>query len=214
MDFEGVSIERVYHDCIKIKSDKVIYIDPFEVPIDSEKADLILLTHEHFDHCSPADISKVSTNQTIVLTVPDSQSKISNIDLKEVVLIEPGKKVKVLGMLIEAVPAYNIDKWRSPGIPYHPKDNEMVGYVINIGGKRIYHAGDTDKIPEMAELENIDVALLPVSGKYVMTAVEAAEACALIKPRLAIPMHYGAIVGTSADAEIFKQRASCDVRII
>ena len=112
------------------------------------------------------------------------------------------------------MPAYNTDKWRSPGVPFHPKENAMIGFVLSIDGKRIYHAGDTDLIAEMNNLKNIDIALLPVSGTYVMTALEAVEACKLIHPKLAIPMHYGAIVGTESDARTFKERAPCRVEII
>jgi len=214
MDYEGISIERLIHDCFRIKSDKVIYIDPFQLGNDEEKADFILITHEHFDHCSPGDISRVSTPETIVIATPDCQSKISGIDVKKVLLVEPGKKLEVLGIQIEAVPAYNTNKFRSPGIPFHPKETLMVGYVFTLSGKRFYHSGDTDLIPEMENLGEIDVALLPVSGTYVMTSMEAVQAVEKIKPKLAIPMHYGTIVGTSGDAESFKQRASCRVEII
>jgi len=214
MEYEGLSIERINHDCFKIKGSKVVYIDPFQVGNVDDKADLVLITHEHYDHCSPSDVERVSDENTVIVTVADCQSKLSGLDIRHIALAEPGKKIKIEGMLIEAVPAYNINKFRSPGVPYHPKENQMVGYILTLDGKRIYHAGDTDAIPEMEGFENIDVALLPVSGTYVMTAMEAAEACNKIKPKLAIPMHYGAIVGTSGDAMTFKQRASCRVEII
>jgi L-ascorbate metabolism protein UlaG (beta-lactamase superfamily) len=118
------------------------------------------------------------------------------------------------GVVIEAVAAYNTSKFRSPGKPFHPQADGKVGFVIGLGGIRIYHAGDTDEIPEMAKVAGVDVALLPVSGTYVMTAAEAVKACNAIRPKLAIPMHYGAIVGTSADAEAFKKGVKCRVEVL
>ena len=214
MDYEGIAIERLHHDCFKIKGSKTVYFDPYQINKDEHKADVILITHEHFDHCSPEDIEKVSNANTIIITVADCQSKLSCLNIRNVTLVEPGDKVELLGLVVEAVPAYNTDKWRSPGIPFHPKENAMIGFVLSIDGKRIYHAGDTDLIAEMNNLKNIDVALLPVSGTYVMTALEAVEACKLIHPKLAIPMHYGSIVGTESDARTFKERAPCRVEII
>ncbi|MBU0637058.1 MBL fold metallo-hydrolase [Patescibacteria group bacterium] len=208
MNYEGIIIERNCHSSFKIKGSKIVYIDPYQVSEVTDKADLVLITHEHFDHCSPRDIEKLSDENTIVVTVPDCQSKLSGLKVKNVTLVAPGDKLELLGLMLEVVPAYNTNK------TFHPKENLWVGFVLTIDGKRIYHAGDTDLIPEMKELQNIDVALLPVSGTYVMTSMEAAEACKLINPRLAIPMHYGSIIGTNGDAETFKQRAHCNVEII
>jgi len=208
MDYEGISVERIYHDCFKIKGSRIVYIDPYQVGDVDEKADLVLITHEHYDHCSPRDVERVSDENTIIITVADCQSKLSGLGVRNITLVEPGDKVELLGLAIEAVPAYNTNK------SFHTKEYNWIGFILTMDGKRIYHAGDTDKIPEMESFENIDVALLPVSGTYVMTAMEAAEACKVIKPKLAIPMHYGAIVGTQGDAETFKQRAPCRVEII
>ncbi|MBU1201150.1 MAG: MBL fold metallo-hydrolase [Nanoarchaeota archaeon] len=214
MNYEGIVITKLAHDGFKIKADKVVYIDPFKLESESEKADLVLITHEHYDHCSIDDVKKVSNQNTIIITVADCQSKLSGLDVKNITLVEPGNKVRLLGLEIEVVPAYNVDKFRSPGIPFHSKENNWVGFIITVNDKRIYHAGDTDKIPEMSDLKDIDVALLPVSGTYVMTATEAAQACKLINPKLAIPMHYGSIVGTTTDAETFKRLAPCRVEIL
>jgi L-ascorbate metabolism protein UlaG (beta-lactamase superfamily) len=122
--------------------------------------------------------------------------------------MQPGKTVTMGNIGVEAVPAYNTNK------RFHPKDNEWVGYVISINSKRIYHSGDTDFIPEMANLHKIDVALMAVSGTYVMTAEEAAKAVDTFKPKLAIPMHYGAIVGSASDAEEFKRLSKVPVEIL
>jgi L-ascorbate metabolism protein UlaG (beta-lactamase superfamily) len=129
-------------------------------------------------------------------------------------VVKPGDRAEVQGVAIEAVSAYNTSKFRSPGKPFHPQGDGKVGFVIGLGGIRIYHAGDTDEIPEMSAVTGVDVALLPVSGTYVMTAAEAVKACNAIRPKLAIPMHYGSIVGAVADAEAFKESVTCHVEIL
>lgn len=191
------------HAGFKIKGEKTVYIDPFKIR-DSEPADIIIITHEHFDHLSPEDLKNIQTGNTVVVTTPDCYSKVSG----NVKTISPGRTLIVDGIKIEAVPAYNVNK------KFHPKANGWIGVVVNINGKRIYHAGDTDDIPEMSGLKNIDIALLPVSGTYVMTAEEAADAANKIMPKIAVPMHYGAIVGTHVDAEKFKKLCRCKVEIL
>jgi L-ascorbate metabolism protein UlaG (beta-lactamase superfamily) len=114
---------------------------------------------------------------------------------------------------IEAVPAYNINKFREPGRVFHPKEDGKLGFVLTIEGVRIYHAGDTDNIPEMKDIRT-DIALLPVSGKYVMTAQEAADAAGVINPKVAIPMHYGGTIGSPKDGETFQKSAKCEVKIL
>ncbi len=189
-------IEWLGHDSFRIKAaGKAIYIDPWKLAR-GEKADLILVTHDHFDHYSKDDIEKVSKAGTEVFVGSGGG------DGKKAM---PGDKFTAKGFSIETVRAYNLNKFRAPGQPFHPKEYNGVGFIMTIEGRRIYHAGDTDFIPEMKELGEIDVAMLPVSGTYVMTADEAAEAARVIKPKLAIPMHYGTIVGSRADAEKFKR---------
>lgn len=199
---QGIDIEWLGHDSFKISyGGKSIYIDPFKVS--SGSADLILVTHEHFDHCDTASINKLSSEGTVVIAPIGCKPKLAGVST-----ISAGDKKTVNGVSIEAAPAYNTNK------PYHPK-GLGVGYVITIGGKRVYHAGDTDRISEMKSLKNIDIALLPVSGTYVMTADEAAAAANEdIKPKAAIPMHYGSIVGSRADAERFKKLCKCEVVIM
>jgi len=197
------NIKWLGHAGFKIKGEKTVYIDPFKIN-DKEPADIIIITHEHFDHLSPEDISKIQTGKTVVVTTPDCYSKVSG----NVKTINPGTSLVVDGIKIEAVPAYNTNK------QFHPKANGWIGVVVAINGKRVYHAGDTDSIPEMASLKNIDIALLPVSGTYVMTAEEAADAANKIMPKVAVPMHYGSIVGSRADAERFKSLCKCKVEIL
>ncbi len=213
LKLNGVDIEWLGHDGFKIMYTKTIYIDPYKIA-PNEPADIILLTHEHYDHCSVEDIKKIVDKDTIIFLVPDCISKISAIKTGKTVLVEPGKKYGVgTNIFIETVPAYNVNKFRSEDIPFHPKDDGKVGYIITIGGKRIYHAGDTDFSNEIiAKLTALDVALVPVSGTYVATAEEAAHAVNIFKPKLAVPMHYGAgVAGTIADAERF--RALCKVPV-
>ncbi|MFH1133355.1 MAG: MBL fold metallo-hydrolase [Nanoarchaeota archaeon] len=206
MIIEGLDITWLGHACFKVKAGKTIYFDPFQLKSD-EPADFILITHDHYDHCSLADIKKVATPKTIIFATPDCQSKLSSLNVRNVTLLEPGKKVAVDGLTIEAVPAYNTNK------RFHPKENGWLGYILTVGGKRIYHAGDTDLIPEMQRIK-ADIALLPVSGTYVMTAEEAAKAADIIKPKVAIPMHCGSIVGTLGDAERFKSLAKANVMVM
>ncbi|MGD2148731.1 MAG: MBL fold metallo-hydrolase, partial [Anaerolineae bacterium] len=132
----------------------------------------------------------------------------------DVMIVEPGDTIRVKGLQVEAVPAYNVNKFRSPGVPYHAREAGHVGFVVTSEGQRIYHAGDTDHIPEMAALKAIDIALLPVSGIYVMTAEEAAQAAAVIRPGIAIPMHLGRGIGSPDSARVFKDRASARVEIL
>jgi len=189
------------HDAFRIEGSKTVFIDPYNIESD-KKADIILVTHDHFDHCSPDDVKKIQQAETIIVTEKDSAKKLSG----DIRTVEPGNHLSIEGVNIEALPAYNIDK------DFHPKANGWLGFVLEMDGYRIYHAGDTDFIPEMKDL-NVDIALLPVSGTYVMTADEAVNAALAIKPALAIPMHYGAIVGGSSDAENFKHKLAGKVSV-
>lgn len=186
----------------------VIYIDPWQLTA-GPMADLILISHEHQDHCSPDDVAKVRGGDTAVVANKTAAAKLDG----AVEVVEPGDEVTVKGLTISAVAAYNINKFRSPGQPFHPQAAGHVGFVFTVGGRRIYFAGDTDHIPEMQDIQ-ADVALLPVSGTYVMTAVEAAAAAATLQPQVAVPMHIGRGIGSMADAETFKQKAPVPVAVL
>ncbi len=209
MKYQNLEIIRLNHAAFKIKNQKIIYIDPFQIRPD-EKADLVFITHEHFDHFSPEDLKKIIDEETLIVAC-----RLCNLSqYQNVKLVRPFENFEVENIKVETLPAYNLNKFKEPGKVFHPKENDGVGYVLEIEGVRIYHAGDTDNIPEMANLKDIDIALLPVSGTYVMTAEEAVAAVKVIKPKLAIPMHYGTIVGTNEDAKKFKESSPFPVEII
>ncbi len=211
-EYGGVKISWLGHDGFKIKNGKTVYVDPYEIK-GGEKADILLISHDHSDHCSPEDVEKIVSENTIIITTAESKRKLAKTKAKEIRISKPGEKITIDGISIETVPAYNVNKFRSPGVPFHPKQNSMLGFIITVNNVRIYHAGDTDSIPEMERFK-VDIACIPVSGTYVMTAEEAAESTKHIKQKLAIPMHYGAIVGDTSDAEKFKRLASCEVQIL
>jgi len=195
-------IKWLGHAGFKIEGDKVIYIDPFQIN-DSEKADIILITHEHYDHCSPEDVENIQKDSTVIITIDSCLEKLSG----NIKTVKPGDEISFENINIKAVPSYNIDK------KFHPRSSDKVGFILTIDGESVYHAGDTDLIPEMKDF-HADIALLPVSGTYVMTGEEAVRAAEMIKPKYVIPMHYGSIVGSKSDAEIFKKLYSGNTIIL
>jgi len=173
-----------------------IYLDPYHLPPGQPPADVLMVSHDHGDHLSGEDIAQIRNADTVVFASPPAAKKLE----PPVTTLAPGQSARHGGLTVRAVPAYNVNKFRSPGVPFHPREGQHVGFVFEIGGLRFYFAGDTDVIPEMAEIGPVDYAFLPVSGTYVMTAEEAAEAARQIRPRVVIPMHYGSIVGSVEDA--------------
>jgi L-ascorbate metabolism protein UlaG (beta-lactamase superfamily) len=192
------------HDGFRIDASKTIYFDPYQIP-DGPGADLILVTHEHFDHCSPEDVAKIQQSGSVVVTEKDSAANLSG----DVRVVKVGDTLAIDNVTIEVVPAYNTNK------DFHPQSKGWLGFIVEVDGVKVYHAGDTDFIPEMKDFTT-DIALLPVSGTYVMTADEAAEAALAIHPKVAIPMHYGAIVGAGQDADNFQKalEGKIEVRIL
>jgi L-ascorbate metabolism protein UlaG (beta-lactamase superfamily) len=199
---EEITLTWLGHASFKLKAgEKIIYIDPWKVKKD--EADLILITHSHFDHLSPDDVRRVQKKETVIVATRDSASKVKG----DIRIMKPGEKITVDDIEIETIPAYNIGK------SYHPKTSGWVGFIISVGGSRIYHAGDTDAIPEIKKL-NVDVALLPIGGTYTMTAEEAADIANEFKPKLVVPMHWGTIVGSLGDAERFKKLFKGETHIL
>jgi L-ascorbate metabolism protein UlaG (beta-lactamase superfamily) len=196
---EGVEITWLKHDAFMLKGDGIVVaIDPYELRSVPEKADLVLITHDHFDHCDPNSVRLVAKPDAVIVAPQNAASKLG----KNVRVVKAGDVLTEKGVTIKVVPAYNVRPERQR---FHPKNYGGVGYLITLAGKTVYHPGDTDLIPEMDNLGQVDIALLPVSGTYVMDAQEAAEAVKRIKPTHVIPMHYGSIVGSKADAEKFAQ---------
>jgi L-ascorbate metabolism protein UlaG (beta-lactamase superfamily) len=189
------------HATFRIDADKVIYIDPWKLGGDPPKADIILITHDHYDHCEPADVARIQRDDTVIVTTADCAGKLTG----DVRTISPGQILQIDGVVVEAVAAYNRDK------EFHPRTNGWVGFVVTAGGQRIYHTGDSDLTDEMKAVR-ADILLVPVGGTYTMTAEEAAEAANAIGPRWAVPMHYGDIVGSADDATRFEELCRIPVR--
>jgi L-ascorbate metabolism protein UlaG (beta-lactamase superfamily) len=194
----------------RIDGPPVVYLDPYMLSGDQPPADVILITHEHRDHCSPEAVAKIQGEDTVIVTITAAAEKLQG----DVRILGPGDRVTVKGIDVEAVPAYNVDKFRSPGVPYHPKASGHVGLIVTMEGQRLYHAGDTDHIPEMADLGEIDIVMLPISGGPVMTAEEAVSAVASIRPKVTIPMHIGRHRGTQEDIDTFQQQAPAEVLLL
>lgn len=192
------NIEVLYHSCIKTNKEKIIYIDPYHIDKNYNDADIIFITHDHYDHYSEDDIDKVRKFNSIFVIPDDLLPKLleKGINQENIFTLDSGDTEIIDGIKVEAVPAYNTNK------PFHPKENNWLGYIIEIKGVRYYIAGDTD-ITEENKKVKCDVAFVPVGGTYTMDFKEAAQLINEIQPKIAIPIHYGSVVGTNQDATDF-----------
>lgn len=192
------NIEVLCHSSIRMNKGKIIYVDPFHIEENYQDADIILITHSHYDHFSEEDIEKVRKADTIIYVTEDYVENARQLGFSEnkIIGVKPNQTYYEGNMEINTVPAYNVNK------QFHPKENNWVGYILKIDGISYYIAGDTDITEENKKIK-CDVAFVPVGGTYTMTAKEAAELVNIIKPKVAIPIHYGDIVGTKEDATTF-----------
>ena len=192
------NIEVLYHSSIRINKEKTIYIDPFKIDRNYNDADIIFITHDHYDHYSEEDIDKVINENTVIVIPEELLTKVlkKGINKNAIITVKPNQKYMVQGIKFETVPAYNTNK------TFHPKENGWVGYVIEINEIKYYIAGDTD-ITEENKKVKYDVAFVPVGGTYTMDFKEAAQLVNQIQPKVAVPIHYGSVVGTKQDAEEF-----------
>ena len=192
------NIEVLYHSSIRINKEKTIYIDPFKIDRNYNDEDIIFITHDHYDHYSEEDIDKVINENTVIVIPEELLTKVlkKGINKNAIITVKPNQKYMVQGIKFETVPAYNTNK------TFHPKENGWVGYVIEINEIKYYIAGDTD-ITEENKKVKCDVAFVPVGGTYTMDFKEAAQLVNQIQPKVAVPIHYGSVVGTKQDAEEF-----------
>ena len=189
------NIEVLYHSSIRINKEKVIYIDPYKIDKNYNDADIVFITHDHYDHYSEEDIDRVANENTMFVAPKDLYDKLVRKGINEnlIVAVEPNKEYFVKKIKFETVSAYNVNK------KFHPKENGWVGYIIEIDGIKYYVAGDTDITKENSAVK-CDVAFVPVGGTYTMNFKEAAELVNKIQPQIAVPIHYGSVIGTKQDA--------------
>lgn len=203
-----MEIKVLCHSSIKIIANKIIYADPFKIKEKSNDADLIIITHSHYDHFSEEDINKIQKAETLICITPDLLEKTISLGVKKenIIIVEPNKEYHVENIKLKTIPAYNTNK------KFHLKENNWVGYILEIENKKIYIAGDTD-ITEEDKKVNCDIALVPIGGTYTMNAKEAAELINIIQPTKVIPTHYAQIVGKKEDAIEFKNLVKSNIEV-
>lgn len=201
---ENISI--IHHSSIKFSDNIKIYFDPYEINENNNDADIIFITHNHYDHYSENDIKKIYNANTKFIITKDLEKELLNLGIKKenIITVVPCNNYNVLDISFKTIPAYNINK------PFHPKENNWVGYLINYNNFTYYIAGDTD-ITKDNKLIKCDVAFLPIGGKYTMNYKEAAELTNIIKPKIVVPIHYGLIIGTTEDTIEFSKLINKDI---
>jgi len=197
MKIGNISLSWLGHDTFLIEGEKIVYTDPYVLPANPKKADLILITHDHYDHCDAGKVKQIQKADTVIVTTPDCARKLTG-NIKS---IRPGQSLTIGDIAIRAIPAYNLGK------QFHPKTSGWVGFVFKVSGTTLYIAGDTDFIPEMSGLKP-DIALLPIGGKFTMDIEQAVEATLSIEPKIVVPMHYDTFGGIEADPSEFKEKVN------
>lgn len=204
---EGVKINC--HSSIKIAKDKIVYIDPFRMKEVPHDADYIFITHSHYDHFSTQDILKVAKLDTIFVTIPETKSSLELMGVpdNQIIIVEPNNKYELDNIKFETLPAYNENK------KFHPKENNWVGYIIELNNTKYYIAGDTDNIEEIQDIK-CDVAFLPIGGEFTMNAKEASELANKIDIKIVVPTHYGELVGSKQDLSEFIELTNKEVKVL
>ena len=195
MRIGNIELSWLGHATFLAKGSKTVYTDPYILPANPEKADIILITHDHFDHCAPEKVKRIQKEETVIVATADCLPKLSGNKMA----ILPGQEKEIMGATVRAIPAYNSSK------SFHPRSSNWVGYLFTLDGTTVYIAGDTDFIPEMNGLKP-DIALLPIGGTYTMNIDEAVQATAAIAPKTVVPMHYGTFDGIHADPNEFRRK--------
>ena len=202
---ENISVNT--QSSIRIAGSKVLYFDPFQIVNSAHDADMIFVTHSHYDHLDPKSIEKIAGDHTVFIAPASIEKEMRNVVRgKELILMKPGEKQDIGGLSVQSVPAYNRLK------PFHPKRNQWNGYVLTMDGVRYYVAGDTDAVKDLTSIR-CDVALVPIGGTYTMSAKEAAKLVNEIHPLVAIPIHYGSIVGKPEDADVFRKYVDPEITV-
>ena len=191
------NIEVNTQSSIKIVLDKTLYFDPFQIEDNFKDADIIFITHNHYDHFDIESINKVKNEKTIVVAPKSMKDDIDVIDFKEYIYLEPNEETSIDNISIKSIPAYNNDK------QFHPRNNNWLGYIVSYNNVTYYIPGDTDKTKE-SESVRCDIAFVPIGGHFTMDVDEATELIKTINPKIVIPIHYGTIIGNINDGNRLK----------
>ena len=206
MNVDNIKINT--QSSIRLELDKVLYFDPFKIEQSSHDADIIFITHSHYDHFDINSINNIKKDNTIIVVPKSMENELKNINIKDIIYMNPNEETNIEDINVKTIPSYNKLK------PFHPKRNNWLGYIVTYNNISYYVSGDTDKTEDNEKVQ-CDVALVPIGGHYTMDAKEASELLKIINPKVVIPTHYGSIIGNIEDAKILKDNLSdTDIDVI